>query len=123
MSKERVFDDRFTRSHRLEEVPQMRLNVVVVGHFEGDGFGRWLLAEPRLVLRFPLLFVGVAHSVWEAAVVIAGAGVDAGLRGETQAELGHLENALRTLEAIDLGHLSAEAETHVDGDFAVLVEA
>src|SRR5438128_1252410 len=59
----------------------------------------------------------------ETAVVVAGTRIPPGLRRVSQPELGHFEDALRSLETVGLGHLGTEVESHIDGNVAVLEQA
>src|SRR5580700_2457869 len=72
MSEDRVFDNRISRTNRLKECPQVWVHIVVIGPFERYGLGHGLVAQFRIVLFMPLLFVGFAHFVRETGVVVAG---------------------------------------------------
>ena len=55
-----VLDDRLTRANRLEEVPEVRAYVVVIGAAEGDRLRHRHLADLGIVLLVPLLEVCVS---------------------------------------------------------------
>src|SRR5213592_2036742 len=91
----RVLNHRFPRAHRLEERPQMRPDVVVVGRAKCDRLGHRLLAQLRIVLFVPFPEVRLPHRAGEAVGVIARRGILSALRRVGQAGFGHLQNPLR----------------------------
>ena len=60
MPEDDVLDYRPPIAHRLEEIPQVRPNVVVVRSAEGDRLRHRDLADLRVVLLVPLLEVRVS---------------------------------------------------------------
>src|SRR3989454_12852382 len=102
------------RSHRLEERPQMWPDVVEVSSAEGDRLrNRGRLPQLRIVLLMPLLEIRLPHRMGVAARVVAGVVVLAGLWRQAQRRSGHVQNALRSLDAVRLGHLGAQIQPHV----------
>src|SRR5450830_1111181 len=61
VSEDRVLDDRLTSTNRLEESPQMRLDVVVVRPAERHAFLHRLLSQLRIVFLVPCADIRGAH--------------------------------------------------------------
>src|SRR5207237_10335773 len=70
MPEHDVLDYRPSVAHRLEEIPQVRPNVIVVRSAEGDRLGHRDLADLRVVLLMPLLEVRVSLGAREAGRVL-----------------------------------------------------
>src|SRR5579863_814023 len=79
MAEDDVFDDWLAALDRLEEIPEMRFDVVPGRAGEANAFDDRFFAQ-RVVLGVPLLHVFLVHGARETACVIAGRIVFAGLR-------------------------------------------
>ena len=123
VAEHHVLGHRLPRAHRLEERPQVRPHVVEIGPAERNRLPhRHLLAHLRIVLLVPLGEVRLAQRPGVAACVIAGVLILAGLWRESQAGPGHLEQALRALDAIRLRHFRSQIQPHVHGQPVVVVD-
>jgi hypothetical protein len=62
VSEDCVLDYRFTRPNRLEELPQMRPQVVVIISVIGQGLESRLFTGNRVVFLMPLLHIGTSEA-------------------------------------------------------------
>jgi hypothetical protein len=60
--EDRVLDNRLARPDRLEKLPQMRPQVVVIISVIGQGFESRLFARSRIVFLMPLLDIGTSEA-------------------------------------------------------------
>src|SRR4029077_15876182 len=98
---------------RLALPPRVWPDAVYSTPGEGDRLGhRRRLTQLRIVLLMPLLEVRLPHRMGVAAGVVAGVVVLAGLWRQAQGRSGHVQNALRSLNAVRLGHLGAQIQPH-----------
>ena len=58
VSEDGILNERLTRANRLEEFPEVWLQVVVISSVIGHGFESRLFARGRIVLLVPLFNVG-----------------------------------------------------------------
>src|ERR1700722_7324611 len=84
MPEDRVLNDRLARLNRLEELPQMRPQIVVIISGIGQGFESRLFARNRIVFLMPLLDIGASEAPGVRACVVA--------RGFVYARLGDMGN-------------------------------
>src|SRR5271166_6684505 len=61
VSEDGVLDHWLAGANGFEEVPQVRLHVVIGWPGVGDGFGDELVSGLGIVLLVPVVFVGFAH--------------------------------------------------------------
>src|SRR5256885_13217085 len=102
VSKHRILHNRLTRTHCLEEVPQMRFDVVPGDASVGDAFEGRFLPRNCIMFLMPLLEIFIAHSFWKTVGVVTWRRIHSGLRNVGQGELGQLQNSFRALEPINL---------------------
>src|SRR5438309_1695387 len=104
----------------LEKSPQVRFLFVPGSAAIVEAFGDWFLAGLGIVLLVPLFEIGFAQGLRIAGSVVAGRFVFTGLREVSDVVFGDFENALGTLEAINLRRLAAEIEAQINGSAAVI---
>src|ERR1700745_3358483 len=98
-----TLDHRLSRPHRLEEPPQVRLQLIVRNTAIGRSSLERLLARCRIMFRVPLLQVLLPHcSLKRLRRVVAGRSFDAWLSNMRDGAFTHLDLPLRPLEAHDL---------------------
>src|ERR1700747_3012438 len=100
VAADRVFDDRLSGADVLEEIPEVRADVIPVVSFIRVGLAERLLANLRVMLCVPFLEIRFAHRGGIAFRVVAGLFFLAGLWSEGHAEFGYLERAFGALEAV-----------------------
>src|SRR5437867_10717583 len=93
VSKHCILHNRLTRTYRLEEVPQMRLDVVPGNASIRDSFEGWFFPRNRIVFLMPLLEIFFAQGLRETKGVITWRCIHSGLRNVRQRELGQLQNS------------------------------
>ena len=102
VAEDGVLHDWVARANGLKELPEMRLQVVVIVAVVGNGFGCGLFAGDRIVIGMPFFGVGIAHGGGERSRVVAGRRVFAGLRNVSDAELAQLDGVLSRISAAGL---------------------
>src|SRR6266568_6070958 len=120
VSKHGVFNHRLTRTHCLEEAPQMRFHVVPGVASIGNSFEGWFLPRNWIVFLMPLLEIFFAQSLGKTESVIARRRIHSSLRNVGQRELGQLQNSFRPLKSINLRSLRTKIEAHVHRHLAIL---
>ncbi len=68
VAEDDVLHHRLPRAHRLEEIPEMRLQIVVVVAVEGDGLRCRFLARLGIVFLVPLFEVRFAQAAGKEPV-------------------------------------------------------
>src|SRR5438309_7426668 len=120
IAEHRILDHRLSRPHRLEEPPQVRLQLIVRNTAIGRSSVQQLLAWWRIMFRVPLLQVLLPHcSRKRLSRVVAGRSVDAWLRNMRDGAFAHLDVPLRPLEAHDLRTLRPQVEPCVNRYIAI----
>src|SRR5204862_7422345 len=110
---------RFPRPDGLEEIPEMRPQIIiVVAPITYALWGR-LISRFGIVLVVPLLEVGVLQAAREPVAVIAGSQVNPGLRGVAEAKLCKFDDALGTHKPSDFRGFSPQRQAHVHRDVCV----
>src|SRR5688572_15435581 len=94
MPEHGVLDDRLPRAHRIEEIPQVRPDVVVARSAERDRLPHRRLTRLGVVLLAPLLEVRVAQCPRKAVGVVAGRLVLSALWREGDLRTRDFEDAL-----------------------------
>src|SRR5260221_13883497 len=122
VTERRILHHGTPSAHRIEEVPEMWLDVVEIRTGEGERFPHRALGKPGIILSVPLLEVLIAQRARKTVRVIARRFIQAALRREGDGAAADLENALRALESVRLRRLGAEVEAHVHGEVTVVVE-
>src|SRR4051812_9743287 len=88
-----VLHDRLAGTNGLEEVPEVRPQIIVVVALNGDAFGCGLLAGCRVVLLVPFFYVRVPEASRIRSGVVAGRCVHTGLGSVRDAEFAQLEGS------------------------------
>src|SRR5260221_14569442 len=102
VAEDHVFDDRLSGANVLEEIPEVRADIVVGITLVGVGFDERFLTGSNVVLGVPLLEVFGAHGRSIARGVVAGIFVLAGLGRKGEPGSGDFERAFGNLEAVKL---------------------
>lgn len=119
MTEDDVLQNGLTRTDRLEELPQMGFEIVVVVSVVNDGFRSRFFAGNGVMFLVPLLDVCVAKPRRIGTGVIAWRSVDAGLRDMGNRGLAEFDDTPGTLKARHFCGFAAEGEAHVNGNVAV----
>src|SRR2546421_1182604 len=123
VSKHRILHHRLPAMHCLEEVPQMRFDVVPGDASVRNSLESCFLSRNCIVLLMPLLEILFAHGLRKTVSVVTWRCIHSRLRNVRQRELGQLQNSLRPLEPINLRSLRTQIETHIHRHFAILKES
>src|SRR5712664_1192321 len=122
VAEDSVFCDLLMIAHTLEKSPEVRFLSVPGFAAKSESFLHRLLAGLGIVVLVPFLEIGFAHRLRIAVSVIAGRFVFAGLREVSDGELGDFEDALGTLETVNLGSITAKIEAEINWRAAVIEE-
>ena len=103
----------------LEEVPEVRLQIVIIVALETLRFESRSMAELRVVFRMPLLEVWLPQTGGQSVAVVARSRINTQLRSVAESKLGELDNAFGSHEARDFRSLRTQSQTHVYRDVCV----
>src|SRR6266478_8044734 len=120
VAEDGVFGDLLVVAHALEKSPEMRFLSVPGFAAKSESLFHRLLAGLGIVVLVPFLEIGFAHRLRIAVSVIARRFVFAGLRKVGNGEFRDFEDALGTLEAVDLWRIAAKIEAEINGCAAVI---
>src|SRR5712664_1383518 len=120
VAEDSVFCDLLMIAHTLEKSPEVRFLSVPGFAAKSESFLHRLLAGLGIVVLVPFLEIGFAHRLRIARGVIAGRLVFAGLREVGDGVFGNFEDALGTLETVNLGSITAKIEAQINGRAAVI---
>src|SRR5712664_2608066 len=120
VAEDSVFCDLLMIAHTLEKSPEVRFLSVPGFAAKSESFLHRLLAGLGIVVLVPFLEIGFAHRLRIARGVIAGRLVFAGLRDVGDGVFGNFEDALGTLETVNLGSITAKIEAQINGRAAVI---
>src|SRR5229473_1187690 len=122
VAEDGVFRDLLVVAHALEKSPEVRFLSIPGFTAKSKSLFHRLLAGLGIVVLVPFLEIGFAHRLRIAVSVIAGRFVFAGLRKVGNGEFRDFEDALGTLETVNLRSIAAEIEAEINGRAAVIEE-
>src|SRR5229473_960086 len=122
VAEDGVFCDLLMIAHTLEKSPEVRFLSVPGFAAKSKSLLHRLLAGLGIVVLVPFLEIGFAHRLRIPVSVIAGRFVFAGLWEVGDGVFGNFEDALGTLEAVDLWRIAAKIEAEINGRAAVIEE-
>src|SRR5713226_4042020 len=122
VAEDGVFCDLLMIAHTLEKSPEVRFFSVPGFAAKSKSLLHRLLAGLGIVVLVPFLEIGFAHRLRIPVSVIAGRFVFAGLWEVGDGVFGNFEDALGTLEAVDLWRIAAKIEAEINGRAAVIEE-
>src|SRR6266702_271721 len=115
-----VFRHRLAVLHALEEFPEMRFFLVPGDPAIRESFGDGFFAGLRVVLRMPLLEVGLSHCARIADGVIAWRFVFTGLREVGDGGFCDFQDSLGALETVNLRRFAAEIQAQINRRASVI---
>src|SRR5258706_4437238 len=98
MAKHGILHHRLARADGLEELPQVRPQIVVVIALEGEALGRGLMPGLWIVLGVPLAVIGIAQPAGKGRRIVGGTEVDTRLRHVADAKLSEFDDSLGSPE-------------------------